>query len=387
MKKNFTKLSLYLISFILILCMSFFCISCSTAGSTKATEFDAATQARLETAVNDHMTVEGVEIPGAVVGIWTPDRGTWVKAFGVADISTQRPMRTTDHFRIASITKTFTADIILQLKDEQELTLEDTLASHGFTDVPNADIITIRHLLNMSSGLYDYSEDEVFGEQVSEDYTAAWTPQELLEFIIYKGVRFPPGQEYRYTNTNYILLGLIIEKVTGNTYETELNNRILEPLGLTNTAYPDGPYLNDKFPSGYQVTVIDGSPTLTDITTFHPSQAWTAGGMTSNLEDMRKWAVEMSRGSLLQQETQEERMNWENLDFGREYLRYCLGSYWLGENILFGHTGSIPGFSSAAFHMPNRQATFVVLANTNFMYTNDIIKALAKVVYPDDVEW
>ena len=383
MKQTKSIKIIYIVGMLFIFGIFILSISCSSQSNDGVTEFDEATQAELEKAVLDNMTIDGVEIPGVVVGIWTPDKGNWVRAFGSADTSTDRPVKTSDGFRIASITKTFTATIILQLKDENKLSLDDTLADFGFTDVPNADIITVRNLLNMTSGIFDYIEDEHFVEVTNEsNYTYVWTPEELLDCATSHPVYFSPGERCKYTNTNYILLGMIIEKITGNTYESEIKNRITDPLNLTKTRYPVGSVLDDTFSRGYSIV----SGTLTDTTTMEPSEAWSAGGLVSNLEDLKNWAIAMGTGSLLEPATQQDRITWNGLPTEGQSGKYCLGGYWLGNNVLFGHSGIIRGYSGAAFYMPGRKATFVILANTNFLEPNGAIEGLAKIVYPDDVE-
>ena len=164
-------------------------------------------------------------VPGMIVGIWVPGRGTWVRAAGLADRATKRPMQVQDSVRIASITKTFIGTLILQLVGEGKLGLDDPIQPWA-PQVPNARHITVRELLNMSSGLYDYVEDRYWVRQASaptgQTLARQWTPQQLVQVVVAHKPYFPPGKGYHYSNTNFILLGLIVEQVTGQPVEDVL---------------------------------------------------------------------------------------------------------------------------------------------------------------------
>jgi D-alanyl-D-alanine carboxypeptidase len=202
--------------------------SCNT-GSNGRQLFSQDIQDKLNIAVDAKMAEFGV--PGAIVGVWVPGKGEWISCKGAGDIKTGTRPTIYDHVRIASLTKTFTATVILQLAHEQQLTLADTLSMHdlGIT-VPNSDKITIRNLLNMTSGLFNYTNDGSFWSKFLADPTAVWTPKQLVAMSIAHGVITPPGQSYEYNNTNYILLGMIIEKLTGNTAGAEIKSRIIDKL-------------------------------------------------------------------------------------------------------------------------------------------------------------
>ena len=192
-------------------------------------------------------------IPGAIVGVWVPGEGTWIKAIGTADIETGRNIKITDKMRIASITKTFTATVILQLVDEWKLALNDTL-DHFVPEVPNSDEITIRQLCDMTSGIFSIADDEGFDNTLANEPLKKWTHQELLDIALKHDPYFAPGEGGYYSDTNYSpLLGMIIEQVTGNTVENEIQTRIIEPLELLNTSFPTGPNMTGEYSRGYMV--------------------------------------------------------------------------------------------------------------------------------------
>src|SRR5215211_5686926 len=176
--------------------------------------------------------------PGALVGVWIPERGTWTMAAGIGDLATAAPTTLDDHFRIASTTKTFTATVVLQLVEEGRLSLDDRLG-HFITGIPNGDEITIRQLLGMSAGIYNF----IYDPRIAVDYVAdpllPFSPQHVVDIVRAHGeADFPPDAEVRYSDTNYVLLGLIIAQVTSRSVAAEITDRIIRPLSLTGTSYP-----------------------------------------------------------------------------------------------------------------------------------------------------
>ena len=201
-----------------------FGVTCSDE-SIHPPEFTPELKQTLNRLLDERM--EKHNIPGAVVGIWVPERGTWLKAKGKADIEGDVDMSLTNTFRIGSISKTFNVTIILQLVDEDFLSLEDTLDEY-VPWVPNSKNITIRQLCNNTSGLFNYGEDHDLNmEYVNSDFLKHYTPEDLVRVAIDHDPYFPPGKGFHYSNTNFVLLGMIIEMITGNTYEDELKKEYL----------------------------------------------------------------------------------------------------------------------------------------------------------------
>lgn len=317
-----------------------------------APRFDARVEKELEATLEGLMSRD--EIPGAIVGIWVPGRGTWVVARGVSNLENNTPMKVNDRVRIASITKTFVATVVLQLVDEGRLSLDDTI-DRFVTRVPNGDAITIRQLLNHTSGLYDFIFDPVFQAACAADPLEKWTPRQLLSSSVLHDPYFAPGAGFRYSNTNYVLLGMVVEKLTGRGIGTEISRRVLEPLSLDNTTFETDPEITEPASRGY--TEEYGRPV--DITRRDPSMGWASSGMSSNLEDLRVWSLAFANGGLISEESEIEQADLVN-DPNSE-VKYGAGLMEWGGFV--GHEGNAFGFSTAMFHLPSKNATIVVIFN------------------------
>ncbi|MHB8770941.1 MAG: serine hydrolase domain-containing protein [Syntrophales bacterium] len=334
-------------------------LSCASTHSSQP--FSRDVQDKLNAAVDAKMAEFAV--PGAIVGVWVPGKGEWIACKGAADIRTGAAPTVQDRVRIASITKTFAATVILQLADEKRLSLRDTLNQYDLgVTVPNSDRITIRNLLNMTSGLFNYTDDDEFWNRFLAAPTAAWTPKQLVDMAAAKGAVSPPGQVYAYNNTNYVLLGMIIEKVTGNTAGAEITRRIIGELGLKNTSFPTTPAMPAPFMHGYMpdagIGGNTGGPAVIDMSVESPTPFYTAGGMISDLMDLKTWLRALASGALVSPEMQKERMT-----FGPPNTpNYGLGI--MNGGIVIGHSGEITGYNSSAYTQPGGNgATIIVLLN------------------------
>lgn len=335
----------------------------SCASTSGGQQFSQAVQDKLNKAVDDKMAEFGV--PGVIIGVWVPGKGEWISCKGKADINTGAVPTINDHVRIASITKTFTATVILQLVDEKSLKLTDTLNMFDLgVTVPNSDKITVRDLLNMTSGLFNYTADaEKFWTKFLAAPTAAWTPKELVDITIaHKEEAVPPGQSYDYNNTNYILLGMIIEKRTGNTAGAEITRRIINQLGLENTRFPTTAEMIAPFMHGYMPDATVGGdtsgPAVIDISVETPTAFYTAGGMVSDLTDLKTWLQALATGQLLSSEMHKEQLTFTSPNTSS----YGLGV--MNGGIIIGHSGEITGYNSCAYtQIGGNGATIIVLLN------------------------
>src|SRR3954452_22165247 len=260
------------------------------------------TTKQLDAAVSDTLRLTGV--PGAIVGMWGP-QCRYEKAFGVADKATGAPMRTDFYSRIGSETKTFTVTGVLQLVDDGAVGLDDPIADY-VPGVPEGDRITLRELARMQSGVFNYSEDEEFQRALVADPYRPFTPQELLSYAFAHPLDFLPGQGFHYSNTNTILLGLVIEKVSGLPLPEFLEQRVFQPLELEDTSFPTDNAFPQPHAQGYTRTTPDGSETV--ATDWNPSWGWAAGAMVSTLDDLRTWARAVATGTLLEPGTQAQRL-------------------------------------------------------------------------------
>ena len=297
--------------------------------------------------------------PGALVGVWYPGQGDWTIAAGIGDLETAAPMRLDDHVRIASITKTFVATVVLQLVDEGMLSLDDRLEPF-ITGIPNGDEITIRQLLNMTAGIYSYINDPVIAVDYDRDPLLPFIPEQAVAIVRAHGeADFPPGTRSQYSDTNYILLGLIIEQVTGRSVAAEIAERIIVPLGLTQTSFAATPEMPDPYAHGYAVDHV-GAP-LRDVTRSNPDVAWAAGAMISTMDDLRVWVDALVAGSLLSPSLQAERLAIEEWRSEPVRVGYGLGILEIGG--LLGHNGGIMGYGSWMMRDPETGATLVVVTN------------------------
>lgn len=305
-------------------------------------------------------------VPGAVVGVSIPGRGAWVHAHGIADLRTAAPIATDDHFRIASVSKTFTATVVLQLVDEGKLALDDTLEPY-VSGIPNGSEITIRQVLQMTAGIFDYSLDEQVVTEYDRDPTILITADDVIAIVARHGPDFAPGESLSYSDTNYFLLGLVIEQVTGMGAVQALQEYVFTPLGLTETSLPDTPEMPAPFARGYIATSARDDA-LRDVTLSNPLTAWTAGGIVSTLADLLVWAEALGAGTLLTPETQRERLRFEPVPGGsRLPVGYGLGIMDVAGFV--GHNGAIYGYSTWVLYDPQSQGSLVVLANRGELTT------------------
>jgi D-alanyl-D-alanine carboxypeptidase len=202
----------------------------ATADSGKEAPEDA-----LNAALDQSFEESGA--PGVVAAVQTPEY-TWIHALGVADRTSEEPMTPDVHHRIGSVTKTFTGTLLLQAEAEGLLSLDDTIDRY-VDGVPNGDEITLRQMADMTSGVADYSQTEQFDDELASDPCRVWEPEQLVQIGLKDSPLFDPGTEWQYSNTNYILLGLVMEQVTDETIGQLYRERIIEPLGLQGTSFPD----------------------------------------------------------------------------------------------------------------------------------------------------
>lgn len=320
--------------------------SCAFAWADLATE--------IEMAVDAEMAAKSV--PGAVVGVWRGGQPVAVFARGFSDLEGSVPMSVVDHFRIASITKTFTTTRVLQLEEAGLLSLTDPIGNYIPGLVNSA--ATLRQLGDMTAGFFDYSKDPEFVAAVEADPQKVWSPSELVAWSNAKGPNFAPGTAWGYSNTNTVLLQMVIEQVTGNSLAQEYQTAFSTPLSLTQTSYPATVELPVPNAIGYTIDPVTGQST--QAAAFHPSIFGGAGGIVSSLEDVRMWIEAVGRGDLLSPESQAERLDMVPLGEG---FGYGFGVMGVGDWI--GHNGSFPpGYQTIALHDPVQDQTLVVLTNS-----------------------
>jgi D-alanyl-D-alanine carboxypeptidase len=343
--------------------------------------FDSDVAGRLDKAIDDAMAQASV--PGAIVGIWGPD-GSYVKAHGIADKSTGAPMQVDFFHRIGSVTKTFTITGILQLADQGRLGLDDPISRY-LDGVPNGDAITLRQLAQMQSGLFNYSANPAFQQALYADPYANFTPQQLLGYAFAEPPVFAPGESFQYSNTNTVLLGLVVEKLSGQALPDYLRDHIVAPLGLNQTDFPTDNAFPAPHAQGYTESA-DGQPVVS--TDWDPSWGWAAGAMTSTLEDMRRWAPALATGTLLSPQIQQQRLQTVNAGGLPPQDGYGLGLFNLDGWV--GHNGSLPGYQTVVVYLPEQDLTMVIFTNTDIPYRGGepstvLATAITKIITPEHV--
>ncbi|MGI8484892.1 MAG: serine hydrolase domain-containing protein [Thermomicrobiales bacterium] len=362
----------------------------------------------MESTIRALMTEQ--DIPGVNVLISAPDRDTWIASFGVANRETGEPMRPEMHTRIGSITKPMTATIILQLVDDGLLSLNVTLDTMlpEASDFPHADRITLRQMLSMRSGIFNYTEEDGVFEGLPQDPDRIWTDQELLDIARKREPDFEPGTSFHYSNTNYIMAGMILERLTGLTFADALQQRLLTPLELAETSLPSTSALPEPFPRGYERIPLHSEnasdenstdsetesavpTTVIDATEIAPSIGAAAGAVVSTLAGLNRWVTATTGGWSISESSLRERMTLIGVlkpDGEASGLNYGLGIADFGG--LIGHNGGIPGFQSFAAYHPASGANIVVLANIDSGINgkapaDSIAIALGKLLAPSEL--
>ncbi|MFD4913761.1 serine hydrolase domain-containing protein [Streptomyces virginiae] len=350
------------------------------AASDEFAQLTPAVTRQLDTAIKQ--VLAEAKIPGVIVSVSAPGKGDYVRSFGVADKATGAPMTPNLNMRIGSVTKTFTVTALLELVDEGKVGLDDPIGKY-VDGVPNGDRITLRELAGMRSGLFNYSADEGFYKAFTSNPDRPFTPQELLAYSFEHPVLFEPNAKFSYCNTNLILLGLVVEKVSGVPLDTFVDREVVEPAGLKHTLFPTGPEFPAPHAQGYTDQTASGK--VETSTDWNPSWAWAAGAMISDLSDLRSWAKTLATGTLLTPATQAQRLDVVDALPG---TGYGLGIFnvqgWIG------HNGSLPGYGSLVLYLPEAKATLVVLLNTDIGYQGQepstlVGEAITKIVTPDRV--
>jgi D-alanyl-D-alanine carboxypeptidase len=356
-------------------------IACSTSWTATATtnlkSFEsAALQGIVET------TAKELLLPGAIVLLRTP-QGNIAFGYGATELGGTTSPRADTHFRAASNTKTMTAAVIVLLVQGGKLRFDDPVSKY-VEGVPSGDDITISELLKMRSGLYNYTSAPELAESLDNDPTRVWTPRELLAIAFKRPAIFAPGEEYDYCNTNYVLLGLIAEKLEGTPLAKIFQDRLFGPLGMKHTLLPantsntipelyshgylygsssyalvDAPY-----PADLQAAAKAGTLKPNDDTGQNPSYAYAAGGVISTADDLAIWMRALVGGKLFDAHY---RRQWlDSLEpqdpskpLGQKY-GYGISQITFGPNSVYFHGGETPGYNSFMGYDPVNAVTLIV---------------------------
>ena len=340
----------------------------------------AALQRMVDTAAKELM------VPGAVVLLRTP-QGEFKASYGTTLLGTTSPPRADTYFRIASNTKTMTAAVIMLLTQEGKLGLDNPISKY-VPSVPNGDNITIAQLLEMRSGLYNYTNDPIISKTIDTDPAKVWTPAELLAIAFAHPPNFPPGKEYEYNNTNYALLGLVAEKVDGKPLAQIMHERLFGPQNMQHTELPSStvntipePYSHGYLYGSSSVALVGEPPyspevqaaaragTLLpkDYTDVNHSNAAAAGGVISTADDLATWIKALVGGRVLNTDTQRRWLDSlqpedPSKPKGQKY-GYGIAQLSWGPNTIYFHGGETPGYNSKITYDPTNKLTLIVWTN------------------------
>ena len=347
---------------------------------------DAKTTAKLQKILDNQ--VKNKDVAGLQAAVRLPSGETWLGTAGVAEFSPDRALDDDDQMAIASVTKTFVAALILQLAEEGKIDLDATYGTY-FRDAPRKDTVTIRQLLSHTSGIYNYWANPRYGEITKAWWqnpgagglkarSHQWTFEEMMELV--RGGEFKPGEDYQYSNTNYLILRMVAETVEGKPIHKQLKERYFEPLGLDDTIYQPAQKPRTDAAHGHW-SWPGGHTDHTKASRYIPFMAAAsiadgAGAMASTARDLSVWASALYGGEVLSEESLREMMTFlapGNYGLGA-YPRHYAG------NRGIGHRGGIRGYESAMFFFPETDVSVVLVSNQGNWGVDVPLEKLVKAV-------
>jgi CubicO group peptidase (beta-lactamase class C family) len=329
-------------------------ISLSLVSSTRAEEPALLLEQRLDRLVLD--CYPSATEPGTAVLVMVDGKPVLRKGYGMADVEKGVKVTPDMIFRIASVTKQFTAVAVLQLVQQGKISLDDPITKHLPDFDTRGKTITIENLLTHTSGLFNVTALDDFDSQITRDLK----PIEVANLIAGKPLEFEPGSKFKYSNTNYILLGMLIEKVTGRTYAENLESSIAKPLGLADTRYSRDDALTPRHARGYD---LESSGQWAPMKPMSMTQPFAAGAIESTVDDLAKWTQALADGKavdskLLERAWTPYKPTERPSDYGYGwFIRTGSGERWIG------HNGGINGFQSAAVWIPEKKVFVAILRN------------------------
>jgi CubicO group peptidase (beta-lactamase class C family) len=316
--------------------------------------------------------------PGASVAVIKDGKVLLSKGYGLADVELGVPATDKSVYQLASVSKTFTAAAVMLLVREGKLALADKV-SQRLSDVPAAwEGVTIRQLLNHTSGIKSYTSVQDFNQRPRQDFSQ----REVLDFVAKAPLEFAPGEKWNYSNTGYFLLGMLIEKASGQSYAEFMAQRIFRPLGMQRTRVNDLRAVIHDRARGYQ---WDGRE-LKNGEYVSPTQPFSAGALVSTVQDLVKWDAALSAGKLLDQATLDEMWTPTPLKEGQADYGYGWQLGKVNGRRLVSHGGGIPGFSTQLSRFVDDGLTVIVLINSDGASADRLARGIAGYFVPALVE-
>ncbi|MFE5488068.1 serine hydrolase domain-containing protein [Streptomyces sp. NPDC056527] len=333
----------------------------------QATATPPSPDGALQRQLNDLVRTAGGP-PGVIALMRQGDR-TAVYRAGVADTTTGRPPRTTDHMRIASVAKAFSGAVALRLVDRQKLRLDDTIGE-VLPSLPTAwHQVTLRQLLSHTSGLPDFSTAPAFLEILQEDPRHHFDSRRLLDFVAGDDLLFPPGSRYEYSNSDNIAVALMAEAVTGQRYERLLDQLVYRPLDLRQTSLPQGYRLPQPYLHGYDVTPPAPPEDISEV--LSASGVWASGGIVSTPKDLNAFIRAWAGGhGFLSKETRRQQRTFipgaasEPAGPGVNAGGLAIFRYTTRCGTVYGHTGNFPGYTQFAAGTADGKRSLTFSINT-----------------------
>jgi D-alanyl-D-alanine carboxypeptidase len=383
---NFTIIHLRILFFLVVLLLSGMsqCVQ-KTAGQT-ASPGTAALRQKLQGQLDEWH--KNGKFAGATAGVVMADGTSFGLATGYSDRDAKTPMRASDLMLAGSVGKTYCAAAAMQLIKEGFFSLDDKIEKHlgkekWFARLPNGKDITVRQLMNHTSGLVRYEFKEQFTKDLTANPAKVWKPEELVAYILDTEAPFKAGQGWDYSDTNYIVLGMIMEKTTGKKYYELVKARVLKPLKLKNTVPSDNPkikglvqgYAGKDNPFGGKDAVIENGKFI-----INPQFEWTGGGMAATTEDLAVWAKAMYVGRAFPPDMVPAMLDGVSAPMlGRE-AKYGLGVIIrpTRAGLTYGHSGFFPGYMTDMMYFPDKK--FAVAVQVNSSVPQDLGKPLGRVL-------
>ncbi|HSE31668.1 MAG TPA: serine hydrolase domain-containing protein [Pyrinomonadaceae bacterium] len=353
-----------------------------TTGFSSTTKLKAALQLKL-----DEWHKMG-NFPGATLGVALANGESFGLAVGVADRDLKAPMKPDSRMLAGSVGKTFAAATALRLIKQGKIRLDDKVETYlgrepWFSRLPNAKAITVRQLMNHTSGLVRYEFKEQFTKDLTANPGKTWKPEELVAYLLDEKPPFEAGKGWEYSDTNYIVLGMIIEKVTGRKFYDEANRRLVKPLKLNDTIPQDGPRLKGVV-QGYAGSnnAFGGKDAMIQGGTFtiNPQFEWTGGGYASTSADLARWAKMIYEGKAFSSDLLPQVLDGVAAPMlGRE-TKYGLGVIIRNTSLgtTYGHSGFFPGYMTDMMYFPKQRVAVAVQVNTSV--GRDLGKPLGRVL-------
>lgn len=321
---------------------------------------------------------KAASFPGATIGFALPDGSSGAVSVGLADLESKTPLKPSDRMLAGSIGKTYVSAAMLQIVQEGKVDLDSKIdrwfgSDPWFSRLPNAKDITVRMLMNHSSGIPEHVLDKDFIAAMKKDPDRIWKPEELIAYIFDAKPLFPAGTGWSYADTNYILVGMIFERVTKKTVYGEVERRILKPLKLERTIPSDRRILPGVI-TGYSMPNspfgFEGRLILDGKFIINPQMEWTGGGFASTAEDLARWAKLLYEGKVLKRQMLDQMLNGVDAKEGRGSgagNKYGLAvqirpSDW---GVSYGHGGWFPGYRSEMEYFPQHKIAVAVQFNTD----------------------